>query len=140
MDLLEEGDICSSASKRGKYRQELQVGGETTRAVSFVIIPMKVGEFPVNVQAAVRDSWITDGVKKMLRVVVSEEKKFSFLHSLLGLCVCVCVTHEVRTVNTFFLSGRDHGCITLAGSCATLLRCVFKGSVCNLGICLMQRP
>lgn len=73
VDLLAESNICSSASKRGKYRQELSVGGQTTRAVPFIIIPMKHGEFPIEVQAAVKDSWLSDGVMKMLRVVVREE-------------------------------------------------------------------
>ncbi|XP_075896440.1 complement C3-like [Nelusetta ayraudi] len=69
VDLLAESNICSFATKRGKYRQELSVGGQTTRAVPFIIIPMKHGEFPIEVQAAVKDSWLSDGIQKMLRVV-----------------------------------------------------------------------
>uniref|UniRef100_A0A669AZC0 Complement component c3a, duplicate 5 n=1 Tax=Oreochromis niloticus TaxID=8128 RepID=A0A669AZC0_ORENI len=70
IDLTEEEHVCSSASKRGRYRQEVTVGAETTRSVPFVIIPMKEGERRIEVKAAVKDSYLNDGVMKMLRVVV----------------------------------------------------------------------
>nr|XP_014265945.2 complement C3 [Maylandia zebra] len=69
IDLTEEEHVCSSASKRGRYRQEVTVGPETTRSVPFVIIPMKEGERRIEVKAAVKDSYLNDGVMKMLRVV-----------------------------------------------------------------------
>ncbi|KAM3864598.1 complement C3-like [Diretmus argenteus] len=69
VDLIEEAHVCSSASKRGKYRQEVSVEEFTTRAVPFVIIPMKDGLFRVEVKAAVKDSSLNDGVMKMLLVV-----------------------------------------------------------------------
>lgn len=71
VDLIEEEEICSSASKRGRYRQEVDVGEESTRAVPFVIIPIKEGEFTIHVKAAVQDSSLSDGIQKKLRVVVS---------------------------------------------------------------------
>lgn len=70
MDLIEEKDLCSAASKRGKYRQEVKVGAQTTRAVPFIVIPMKHGQFPIEVKAAVKDSWLSDGIMKKLLVVV----------------------------------------------------------------------
>uniref|UniRef100_A0A8C7XBH1 Anaphylatoxin-like domain-containing protein n=1 Tax=Oryzias sinensis TaxID=183150 RepID=A0A8C7XBH1_9TELE len=70
IDLAEEKDMCSAASKRGKYRQEVNVGGMSTRSVPFIIIPMKEGTIPIEVKAAVKDSYLSDGVKKDLRVVV----------------------------------------------------------------------
>lgn len=69
VDLKEETNLCSAAHKRGKYRQEVTVGRETTRAVTFTIIPMKEGLFPIEIKAAVRGGG-SDGVRKMLRVVV----------------------------------------------------------------------
>ncbi|XP_033985455.1 complement C3-like [Trematomus bernacchii] len=69
VDLIEEYNVCSSASKRGKYRQEVRIGAHTTRSVPFIIIPMKEGEFRIEVKAAVRDSWLDDGIIKILRVV-----------------------------------------------------------------------
>uniref|UniRef100_A0A3P9MTA9 Complement C3 n=1 Tax=Poecilia reticulata TaxID=8081 RepID=A0A3P9MTA9_POERE len=69
VELIEEENVCSVASKRGKYRQEVRVGAQTTRSVPFIIIPMKEGERSIEVKAAVKDSSLNDGVMKMLRVV-----------------------------------------------------------------------
>uniref|UniRef100_A0A3Q3IVX9 Anaphylatoxin-like domain-containing protein n=2 Tax=Monopterus albus TaxID=43700 RepID=A0A3Q3IVX9_MONAL len=69
VDLVEEAHLCSAASKRGKYRQEVRVGPETTRSVPFVIIPMKEGQYHIEVKAAVKDNSISDGIRRMLRVV-----------------------------------------------------------------------
>ncbi|XP_051799749.1 complement C3-like [Acanthochromis polyacanthus] len=67
--LIEEENVCSAASKHGKYRQEVAVGPQTTRSVPFVIIPMKDGERGIQVKAAVNNSYLSDGIRKMLRVV-----------------------------------------------------------------------
>lgn len=72
MDLIEEAHVCSSASKRGKYRQEVKIGPQTTRSVPFIIIPMKEGQYRIEVKAAVKDSSHTDGIMRKLRVVVRE--------------------------------------------------------------------
>uniref|UniRef100_A0A3P8SV57 Complement component c3a, duplicate 5 n=1 Tax=Amphiprion percula TaxID=161767 RepID=A0A3P8SV57_AMPPE len=72
VDLKEEANLCSAASKRGKFRQEVDVGPQTTRVLPFIIIPMKNGRFPIEVKAAVRDSYVSDGILKMLLVVVRE--------------------------------------------------------------------
>ncbi|XP_035518562.1 complement C3-like [Morone saxatilis] len=69
VDLIEEEHVCSSAFKRGKYRQEVKVGSLTTRSVPFIIIPMKEGQYGIEVKAAVKDSSLIDGIMKMLRVV-----------------------------------------------------------------------
>ncbi|XP_068178625.1 complement C3-like [Antennarius striatus] len=69
VDLTEEPHLCSSATKRGKYRQEVKMAPESTRSVSFIIIPMRIGQYRVEVKAAVKDSSLSDGIMKMLRVV-----------------------------------------------------------------------
>ncbi|XP_026216242.1 complement C3-like [Anabas testudineus] len=69
VDLIEEENLCIAASKHGKYRQEVEVGAQSTRSVPFIIIPMKEGEFRIEVKAAVKDSFLSDGVKKTLWVV-----------------------------------------------------------------------
>ncbi len=72
VDLTEEEHVCSSASKRGRYRQEVKVGPESSRSVPFIIIPMKEGERQIEVKAAVKDSSLNDGIMKKLRVVVRQ--------------------------------------------------------------------
>uniref|UniRef100_A0A3P8SN04 Complement component c3a, duplicate 5 n=1 Tax=Amphiprion percula TaxID=161767 RepID=A0A3P8SN04_AMPPE len=69
VDLKEEANLCSAAYKRGKFRQEVDVGPETTRVLPFIIIPMKNGRFPIEVKAAVRETFLSDGIQKMLLVV-----------------------------------------------------------------------
>uniref|UniRef100_A0A8C9WZR1 Uncharacterized protein n=1 Tax=Sander lucioperca TaxID=283035 RepID=A0A8C9WZR1_SANLU len=69
VDLTEEEHVCSSASKRGRYRQEVKMGAQTTRAVPFIIIPMKEGKYSIEVKAAVKDSSLNDGIMKKLLVV-----------------------------------------------------------------------
>uniref|UniRef100_A0A3Q3B4F4 Complement C3-like n=1 Tax=Kryptolebias marmoratus TaxID=37003 RepID=A0A3Q3B4F4_KRYMA len=71
VELIEEENVCSAASKRGKFRQEVNVGAHTTRSVPYIIIPMKEGERSIEVKAAVKDSYLNDGVKKKLRVVLN---------------------------------------------------------------------
>lgn len=72
VDLTEEEHVCSAASKHGRYRQEVNIGPLTTRSVPFIIIPMKEGQYRIEVKAAVKDSSLNDGIMKMLRVVVRE--------------------------------------------------------------------
>nr|XP_046263009.1 complement C3-like [Scatophagus argus] len=69
VDLLEEEHLCSAASKRGKYRQQVKIGRQTTRSVPFIIIPTREGQYRIEVKAAVKDSMLNDGVMKLLRVV-----------------------------------------------------------------------
>uniref|UniRef100_A0A8C9XGR4 Anaphylatoxin-like domain-containing protein n=1 Tax=Sander lucioperca TaxID=283035 RepID=A0A8C9XGR4_SANLU len=72
VDLTDEEHVCSSASKRGRYRQEVKMGAQTTRAVPFIIIPMKEGKYSIEVKASVKDSSLNDGIIKKLLVVVRE--------------------------------------------------------------------
>uniref|UniRef100_A0A3B3WIX9 Anaphylatoxin-like domain-containing protein n=1 Tax=Poecilia mexicana TaxID=48701 RepID=A0A3B3WIX9_9TELE len=67
---VKEASICSAAYKKKWFRSEVQVGRQTTRAVPFIIIPMKHGSFPIEVKAAVKGSFHSDGVRKMLLVVL----------------------------------------------------------------------
>uniref|UniRef100_A0A8D0DD34 Complement C3-like n=1 Tax=Sander lucioperca TaxID=283035 RepID=A0A8D0DD34_SANLU len=69
VDLTEEEHVCSSASKRRRYHQEVKMGAQTTRAVPFIIIPMKEGTFNIEIKAAVKDSSLSDGIIKKLLVV-----------------------------------------------------------------------
>lgn len=70
VDLFEQQDLCSAAHKRGKYRQLVRVGRKTSLSVPFIVIPTKEGQYPIEVKAAVKDSVLSDGIKKMLLVVV----------------------------------------------------------------------
>lgn len=69
MDFFETEHVCSVASKKKKHRTIVNVEGESTIAIPYVIIPMKIGTHQIEVQAA--SSLVHDGVRKPLKVVVS---------------------------------------------------------------------
>ncbi|KAM4750142.1 complement C3-like [Anableps anableps] len=69
VDLIEAAHVCSAASKRGKYQQEVKIGPRSTRSVPFVVIPIRDGEFRIEVKAVVKDSVQGDGIAKTLRVM-----------------------------------------------------------------------
>lgn len=92
MDLLEVENICSSASRRGKYRQEVKVGAQTTQAVPFIIIPRRAGEYRIDIKAAVKDSSLSDGISKMLLVVVRRAGSVTWSDSLQPFSTLYCVS------------------------------------------------
>ncbi|XP_058495889.1 complement C3-like isoform X2 [Solea solea] len=69
VDLVETEHVCRAASKHSLYRQKVRVGPLSTRSVPFIIIPMTYGQFSIEVKAVVKDSPLSDGVMKMLRVM-----------------------------------------------------------------------
>lgn len=76
VDLTEVEHVCSAASKRVRYRQEMKVGAKSIRSVPFTIIPTKEGQHRIEIKAAVKESEISDGIVKMLRVVVRKKDIF----------------------------------------------------------------
>ncbi len=70
MEFMETEDVCSSASKKGKYRTTVNVDKDSSIAVPYVIIPMTLGNHMIEVKVSAYESIHTDGVKKKLNVVV----------------------------------------------------------------------
>ncbi|XDV16070.1 hypothetical protein PO909_015936 [Leuciscus waleckii] len=68
VEFMETEDVCSFASKKGKYRTTVNIDKDSSIAVSYVIIPMTLGKHMIEVKAAAYDSLHT-GVKKTLKVV-----------------------------------------------------------------------
>uniref|UniRef100_A0A8C2H0K6 Complement component c3a, duplicate 5 n=1 Tax=Cyprinus carpio TaxID=7962 RepID=A0A8C2H0K6_CYPCA len=69
VEFMETEDVCSSASKKGKYRTIVSVDKGSSISVSYVIIPMTLGNHMIEVKASAYDSIYTDGVRKPLKVV-----------------------------------------------------------------------
>uniref|UniRef100_A0A8B9JND9 Complement component c3a, duplicate 1 n=1 Tax=Astyanax mexicanus TaxID=7994 RepID=A0A8B9JND9_ASTMX len=67
----ETKDVCSAASKKGKYRTTVSIDAMSSRSISYFIIPMKLGNFEIEVKAVSIDSGYGEAVKKQLKVVVS---------------------------------------------------------------------
>ncbi|XP_073698367.1 complement C3-like [Garra rufa] len=69
VEFMETEDVCSFASKKGKHRTTVNVDRDSSIAVSYVIIPMTLGNHMIEVKASAYDSVQTDGVRKTLKVV-----------------------------------------------------------------------
>uniref|UniRef100_A0A8D0GSR7 Anaphylatoxin-like domain-containing protein n=1 Tax=Sphenodon punctatus TaxID=8508 RepID=A0A8D0GSR7_SPHPU len=69
VELMHNPAFCSAASSTVKYRQTLTIRERSSRAVPFVIVPLKLGLQEIEVKAAVRGQFVSDGVKKKLKVV-----------------------------------------------------------------------
>ncbi|KAL6482023.1 hypothetical protein MHYP_G00101030 [Metynnis hypsauchen] len=68
VELKETETICSMASYKKKYRSIVRIGADSSRAVSFIIIPLVPGHY--NIEVTVRDpDGGSDSVKKKLNVV-----------------------------------------------------------------------
>ncbi|XP_053471313.1 complement C3 [Ictalurus furcatus] len=65
----ENEEICSMASFKSKYRTTVSIGGKSSRAVPFVIIPLNVGVIYIEVKALDLESQTTDGVRQSFKVV-----------------------------------------------------------------------
>uniref|UniRef100_A0AAR2LRR2 NTR domain-containing protein n=1 Tax=Pygocentrus nattereri TaxID=42514 RepID=A0AAR2LRR2_PYGNA len=71
VDFIGTAQVCSAASKKGRYRTIVNVDAQSSRSVSYIIVPMELGNHLIEVKAAVYESTLTDGVRKTLKVVVS---------------------------------------------------------------------
>ncbi|XP_067296794.1 complement C3-like [Pseudorasbora parva] len=69
VEFMETADVCSAASKKGKHRIMVNVDKGSSAAVSYVIIPMTLGNHMIEAKASAYDSHYSDGVKKTLKVV-----------------------------------------------------------------------
>uniref|UniRef100_A0A673LBI7 Complement C3-like n=1 Tax=Sinocyclocheilus rhinocerous TaxID=307959 RepID=A0A673LBI7_9TELE len=69
VEFMETEDVCSFASKKGKYRTTVSVEKGSSIAVSYVIIPMTLGNHMIEVKASAYEAFYTDGVRKPLKVV-----------------------------------------------------------------------
>ena len=71
MELLYNPAFCSLATAKKRHQQTLIIPPKSSVPVPYVIVPLKVGLHEVEVKAAVYNRFISDGVKKTLKVVVS---------------------------------------------------------------------
>uniref|UniRef100_A0AAY5F0M5 Complement C3a, tandem duplicate 4 n=1 Tax=Electrophorus electricus TaxID=8005 RepID=A0AAY5F0M5_ELEEL len=77
VELKETATICSMASHKQKYRESVKMDRKSSRAVSFVIIPLVVGEFDIEVKA-LTSTGLSDGILKKLKVVVAGNQHVLF--------------------------------------------------------------
>ncbi|NWI23840.1 VCO3 factor, partial [Sula dactylatra] len=69
VELMHNPAMCSASTSKMRYQQILKVKPQSSWAVPFVIVPLQLGLHDVEVKAAVRGSFVADGIKKKLKVV-----------------------------------------------------------------------
>ncbi|XP_075268481.1 complement C3 isoform X2 [Opisthocomus hoazin] len=69
VELMHNPALCSASTSKERYQQILKLKPQSSWAVPFVIVPLQLGLHDVEVKAAVRGSFVADGVKKKLKVV-----------------------------------------------------------------------
>nr|XP_031292928.1 complement C3 [Camelus dromedarius] len=69
VELLYNPAFCSLATAKKRHQQTLVIPAKSSVAVPYVIVPLKIGLQEVEVKAAVYNRFISDGVKKTLKVV-----------------------------------------------------------------------
>ncbi|XP_053574214.1 complement C3 [Bombina bombina] len=69
VELTYNQEFCSLSTAKKKFRQELKVKGLSSVSVPFIIVPLTLGLHDVEVKAAVSGKFVSDGVRKKLKVV-----------------------------------------------------------------------
>uniref|UniRef100_A0A2K6FFT9 Complement C3 n=1 Tax=Propithecus coquereli TaxID=379532 RepID=A0A2K6FFT9_PROCO len=69
VELLHNPAFCSLATAKKRHQQTVTIQPKSSLAIPYVIVPLKVGLQEVEVKAAVYNRFISDGVRKTLRVV-----------------------------------------------------------------------
>ncbi|XP_039766219.1 complement C3 [Ornithorhynchus anatinus] len=69
LELLHNPAFCSASTSKKKFQQVVEIPAKSSRAIPFVIVPLEIGNHDIEVKGAVYGQYITDGVKKKLKVV-----------------------------------------------------------------------
>ncbi|XP_053321323.1 venom factor [Spea bombifrons] len=69
VELTHNPEFCSLSSSKKKFRQEVRIGPHSSTVVPFTIVPLNLGQHDVEVKAAVANQFVSDGVRKKLKVV-----------------------------------------------------------------------
>ncbi|CAI9577102.1 unnamed protein product [Staurois parvus] len=62
-------EFCSLSTSKAKYRRDVHIEPHSSFAVPFIIVPLSLGLHDIEVKAAVFQQFLSDGVKKKLKVV-----------------------------------------------------------------------
>ncbi|XP_077326606.1 venom factor-like [Lithobates pipiens] len=62
-------EFCSLSTSKVKYRRDIFIEPHSSFAVPFIIVPLSLGLHDVEVKAAVYQQFLSDGIKKKLKVV-----------------------------------------------------------------------
>ncbi|XP_008058979.1 complement C3, partial [Carlito syrichta] len=69
VELLHNPAFCSLATAKKRHQQTVTIPSKSSLSIPYVIVPLKVGLQDVEVKAAVYNQYMSDGVRKALKVV-----------------------------------------------------------------------
>ncbi|KAG8573855.1 hypothetical protein GDO81_008882 [Engystomops pustulosus] len=69
VELTHNPEFCSLATAKAKFRQIIEIRPQSSVAVPFILVPLSLGSHDVEVKAAVFGQFVSDGVRKKLKVV-----------------------------------------------------------------------
>ncbi|XP_077185967.1 complement C3 [Paroedura picta] len=69
VELMHNPAFCSASTAKRRYSQIFSIKALSSKAVPFVIVPLQRGLHDIEVKAAVFGQYVSDGVKKKLKVV-----------------------------------------------------------------------
>uniref|UniRef100_A0A4W3IX09 Complement C3 n=1 Tax=Callorhinchus milii TaxID=7868 RepID=A0A4W3IX09_CALMI len=61
--------ICSGATPQKRFKQTVEIHPKSSEAVFYTIIPLVLGDIAIEIKASVYEAFVSDGVRKTLRVV-----------------------------------------------------------------------
>ncbi|XP_063150473.1 complement C3-like isoform X2 [Candoia aspera] len=83
VDLIHNEKLCSSSTGTDRLQQYITVQAGTSHDVTYVIVPLEVGDVEIEVKAFVRGLPLADGVRKTLQVVPEGMKILKNVRSVL---------------------------------------------------------
>ncbi|KAG8550514.1 hypothetical protein GDO81_024587 [Engystomops pustulosus] len=72
VELTHNPQFCSLSTAKSNFRQVVEIRPQSSVAVPFILVPLSLGDQDVEVKAAVFGQYLADGVRKKLKVVVSD--------------------------------------------------------------------
>ncbi|XP_069804266.1 complement C3 [Dendropsophus ebraccatus] len=69
VELTHNPEFCSLSTAKAKFRQIIDIRPQSSVAVPFILVPLSLGYHDVEVKAAVSGQFLSDGVRKKLKVV-----------------------------------------------------------------------
>ncbi|XP_056426204.1 complement C3 [Hyla sarda] len=69
VELTHNPEFCSLSTAKAKFRQIVDIRPQSSIAVPFILVPLSLGYHDVEVKAAVSGQFLSDGIRKKLKVV-----------------------------------------------------------------------
>ncbi|XP_053321324.1 venom factor-like [Spea bombifrons] len=69
VELTYNPEFCSLSTHKKKFRQEIWIKPHSSTVVPFIIVPLTLGQHDIEVKASIANMFMSDGVRRKLKVV-----------------------------------------------------------------------